>query len=161
VDIPLDNLTEDDLAVLSERERAVIELRYGLSKERPGRHSAVEVGALLGVRRARVYQVQRRAAALIGLQRSGQLLEDPHLIGPAVGSSNHWVRVCNALRRAGLDTWDQVAALPLSELTNIPNVGIKSIGAIVEYLEWLGLKHRFGESIEGHLGTAARDEEGK
>jgi RNA polymerase primary sigma factor len=61
------------LTTLSEREREVIELRFGLHDGRP--HTLEELGARYGVTRERVRQIEHRALRKLSRPRLGGLLE--------------------------------------------------------------------------------------
>ena len=136
------DLTEQDLAVLNEQQRVVLGLRHGLSNDHPGCHTTAEISKLLGVCRSRVNQIQNQAERVLQLWRSGQLPADPKLIGPYPGDSASWTRICYALRRGGFTTWDQVAGLSTRDSAEIVNIGAKSVAAIAEHLDRLGLKHK-------------------
>ncbi len=62
------------LAKLGERERRVIELRFGLNAESPC--TLDEVGRMLGVTRERVRQIENHALKKLGLLPEAQTLRD-------------------------------------------------------------------------------------
>ncbi len=145
------DLTEQDLAVLTERQRVVLELRHGLSADHPGCHSAAEISQLLGLSKARVHGIEKQAEDVLRLWRSGRLPANPQLIGPSPGDPLLWRKVCNVLRHEGFTSWDQVAALSTSDLTEIASIGVKSAAAIAEHLDRLGLEHGLGISADPKL----------
>ena len=86
------------LAQVEDRDRRVIELRYGLGGEQP--HSRAEIGRLMGISRERVRQLEKRALERLGGGTAPDASDEPSpppRRGPAGGDEPS--------RRSFLRTW--------------------------------------------------------